>query len=123
MKRGHGRLMIAVMALVMASLACSVRMEGPTPTPSMTVAPTISPSMTATFSPSQCLVVRALAGGGGALNLRVGPGTSYAVITTLHDGQILVMDGVYGEWFGVRVVMDGNTKSGFVHSSYVEACP
>jgi len=123
MMRGHGRFFLSVMALVMASLACSVRMEGATLTPSMTNAPTSLPSMTATFVPSQCLLVRALAGGGGALNLRKGAGVSYPVITTLHDGQMLVMDGKEGEWFSVRVVMDGVVKSGYVHSSYVEVCP
>lgn len=76
----------------------------------------------ASIEPVRCLVVHALPGGGGALNLRTGPGTTYAVIATLQDGQELIDTGNSGEWFAVRVVMDGTALSGFVHSSYVEAC-
>lgn len=121
--RGHGRLVMAVMGMVMASLACSVEWDGvATSSPSMTVSPSPVPSMTATFQPDQCLLVRALPGGEGSLNLRAGAGTSYAVLAVLHDGQTLVMDGQSGDWFAVTLVMDGRTIAGYVHSDYVEAC-
>lgn len=69
-----------------------------------------------------CLLVHALPGGEGSLNLRAGAGTSYAVLAVLHDGQTLVMDGKSGDWFAVTLVMDGRTIAGYVHSDYVEAC-
>ena len=127
---GHGRLVMAVMALVMAvmaSLACSVEWSGvPTPAPSMTAVasstPSPVPSMTATYPPDQCLVVLAFEGDG-ALNLRTGPGTSYRVLTVLHDGQTLVMDGHSNGWYRVTAVMEGKTLKGWVNSGYVEACP
>lgn len=127
MRRGHGRAVMAVMVLVMASLACSVEWSGvQTPAPSMTApassTPAPTPSMTATYPPDQCLVVRAFEGVG-ALNLRTGPGTSYAVITTFHDGQVLVMDTERDGWYLVTAVMDGETLHGWVNSEYVEACP
>ncbi len=123
MKRGHGRLVMAVMAMVMASLACSVEWSGvESATPSMTATPTPTPSMTATYQPDTCLIVRALPGGDGNLNLRSGAGTSYAVITVLQDGQALVMDGQRGGWYQVSTVMDGVSMTGFVNSEYVEAC-
>ena len=124
MMSGHGRSVMAVMALVMASLACTVEWNGvPTPIPSMTVmAPPPTPSMTATFPADQCLVVRAF-DGAGALNLRAGPGTSYRVLTVLHDGQTLVMEDQRNGWSLVMAVMDGKTLRGWVNSAYVEACP
>lgn len=114
---------MAVMALAMASLACSVEWGGvDLQTPSMTATPTPTPSMTATYQPDTCLIVRALPGGDGNLNLRSGAGTSYAVITVLQDGQALVMDGQRGGWYQVSTVMDGVSMTGFVNSEYVEAC-
>ena len=121
--RGHGKVIFAVMALVMATMACSIQMGGVSPPPpSMTVMPTSYPSMTATQS-GYCYIVHSMTNGDGNLNLRSGPGENYPVITVVHDGQYLVMDDVNGEWLAVRVVMDGRVVSGFVHSSYVEACP
>lgn len=124
MNHGHGRSVMAVMALVVASLACTVEWSGvPTPIPSMTVmAPTPVPSMTATYPPDQCFIVRAFEGAG-VLNLRSGPGTSYRVLTVLHDGQTLVMEGQRNGWYRVTAVMDGKTQNGWVNSGYVEACP
>lgn len=127
MRRGHGSMVMALVMAVMASLACSVEWSGvPTVTPSMTApasathAPT--PSMTATYEPKQCLIVRAFEGAG-ALNLRKGPGTSYAVILTFHDGQKLVMEGQKNGWFLVVAVMDGKEVRGWVNADYVETCP
>ncbi len=123
MNTGHGRLVVAVMAMVMASLACSVEWEGgQTPPPSMTVSPSITPSMTATYQPEQCLIVRALPHGDGSLNLRTGPGTGYGVRAVLADGQKMVMDGKSGDWYAVGVVMDDALLTGWVNKAYVEAC-
>lgn len=124
MKNGHGKMVMAIMALVMASLACSVEWDGEKlQAPSMTATPVPTPSMTETNAPEPaCLIVRALPGGDGNLNLRSGAGTSYAVITVLQDGQALVMDGQRGGWYQVSTVMDGVSMTGFVNSEYVEAC-
>ncbi len=82
-----------------------------------------TPSPIASSVEEMCLVVRALPDGGGALNIRYGPGTSYAVITTLKDGQYLIEEGVSGEWFSVRIASSSNMVSGYVHSKYVKECP
>ena len=123
MNIGHGRLVMAVMAMVMASLACSVEWEGgQTSSPSMTVSPSITPSMTATYQPNTCLIVRALPNGDGSLNLRAGPGTGYGVRAVLADGQKMAMDGKSGDWYAVGVVMDGALLTGWVNKAYAEAC-
>lgn len=129
MKSGHGRLITAVMAAVMATLACSVEWQGVEYSPNSLPA---APSMTGTASPTlsmtdtppvdSCLVVESLPNDGGALNLRTGPGVEYPVLAVLHDGQTLVMDNRQGDWYAVMAVMDGRSLSGFVHSSYVEVC-
>jgi len=124
MKRGHGRLVMAVMAMVMASLACSVEWDGvESPTPSMTKSVPSNPSMTVAFRPTQCLIVHALPGGqGGALNLRAGAGTSYPVVAVLRDGQNLEMNGRSGDWLAVTVLVGDEIFTGYVHADYVEDC-
>lgn len=129
MKRGHGRLVMAVMALVMAvmaTVACSVEWSGvPTVSPSMTEA---EPSMTNTPLPSPTLDpscpahVRAAKGGDGALNLREKPSTSARVLLILADGEALSVVGGAGGWYEVRVTRDGTTLHGWVRADYVEAC-
>ena len=118
---------IFITFLLFSQFACYLEFgfsQSPTPTmtapASATHAPT--PSMTATYEPKQCLIVRAFEGAG-ALNLRKGPGTSYAVILTFHDGQKLVMEGQKNGWFLVMAVMDGKEVRGWVNADYVETCP
>jgi len=95
-------------------------------------APTLALLATATLAPEiassaptpqpACLVVRALPGGDGKLNLRSGAGTSYAVLAILQDGQELTEEGQSGEWYGVTIHTATGNISGYVHSSYVEPC-
>ena len=123
MKRGHGRLVMAVMAMVTASLACSVEWDGvESPTPSMTKSVPSIPSMTAAFRPTQCLIVHALPGGDGMLNLRAGAGASYAVVAVLRDGQNLEMNGRSGDWLAVTALVGDEIFTGYVHADYVEDC-
>lgn len=50
----------------------------------------------------------------GALNLREGPGTDYAVITTIPSGAIAKLLGQEGEWYYVTY----NGYTGYLHSDY-----
>lgn len=127
MNRGHGKTVMAVMVMVMAVMACSVKWEGVgTPSPSMTAPAQPKPSMTATLvsrEAGECLIVQAIPGAApGSLNLRSGPGTEYSSITVLSDGQLLTSSGLELEWYSVT--MQGNPAlAGYVNAAYVEACP
>lgn len=127
MKSGHGKMVMAVMAAVMASLACSVQWDGSNQlSPSMTENATATASMTATImpTPADCLKVQSLPSGGGSLNLRAGPGTGYAVRDVLADGQTLTKRGEADGWYSVSLLkVDGSRIYGFVRADYVEACP
>jgi len=128
MMAGRGRLVMVVMALALAVMACRVRFEGvPTP-PAMTRTPqpataTATPAMTATpVMAGACLVVHASPGDDGALNLRTGPGVKYPVLIALPDGQVLEMMSSGGDWYKVRVGMEGRALVGYVRANYVRAC-
>ena len=56
------------------------------------------------------------------LNLRSGPGTSFAAITLLKDKTVLQLLGVSGSWLEVSALdANGNPdKTGWVHSHYVK---
>lgn len=117
------QLLLYILLVFVSSLACqivTVTNELPS-APSANALPT-PVKLQPTPKPTACLIVRALPGGDGNLNLRSGAGTSYAVLAVLQDGQALAKDGERGDWYAVTVVMDGERVRGFVRSEYVEAC-
>ena len=123
MKKRHLHLGIAL--LIIPLLACQIVTVGSniTAPQSAKELPTLADALpTLANAANACLLVHALPGGEGSLNLRSGAGTSYPVLAVLHDGQTLVMDGQNGDWYAVTVVMDDGALSGFVHADYVEVC-
>lgn len=117
------KLLLYISLLVLPALACQIVTvtDVNPPAPLANSLPTPSQAEP-TPEPDTCIIVRALPGGDGNLNLRSGAGTSYAVITVLRDGQALAKDGQRGDWYAVSVVVDGERVRGFVRSEYVEAC-
>ncbi len=55
----------------------------------------------------------------GSLNLRVGPGSSFAVIGTLSNGTPLSILDTLNGWYQVAVTLSGQLVSGFVSTDYV----
>ncbi len=57
--------------------------------------------------------------GASALNLRTGPGTSFAVVTTLSEGTALSILSTLDGWYQVAVEKSGTLISGYVSANYI----
>ena len=59
---------------------------------------------------------------GSGLNLRTGPGTDFAAITTLKNGAIVQLLGIQGSWLQVSTVNDAGDadRTGWVFSRFVQ---
>lgn len=54
------------------------------------------------------------------VNVRQGPGTSYAVVTKVQGGQPLtILDQPNGSWYHVSFTQNGTAYTGYIHSNYV----
>jgi uncharacterized protein YgiM (DUF1202 family) len=51
------------------------------------------------------------------INLRAGPGTSYAVVESLSGGQGVTVVSESGEW--VKVLVDRDNRMGWIHRSLI----
>ena len=93
------------------SIPSTVCCPTPTSSPTATASPTVTPT------PGAAVVKPGPAQG---LNVRAGPGTSYAVIATLHAGSRLTPIGrdADGRWVEVCCVADG--QSGWVLAELVD---
>ena len=54
------------------------------------------------------------------LNVRTGPGTNYSRMGSVAQGTRLTVISVHGEWYKITCQMDGEIKTGYVHSDYVQ---
>lgn len=112
--------------LVVPTEFASSATPAPTATQTASSGTTPAPAPTATLvsrEAGECLIVQALPGAApGSLNLRSGPGTEYASITVLSDGQLLTSSGLELDWYSVTVQGDP-ALAGYVNAAYVEACP
>lgn len=102
-----------------------------TPTPKPTVTPKPSPALTVTPKPggstkppfSKDVKLKATINAD-TLNVRSGPGTSYAKVAGLKQGSAVtvyneVLDGTT-EWYGISFKTDGVTKTGYASSLYIK---
>jgi uncharacterized protein YgiM (DUF1202 family) len=89
-----------------------------TGTPAPTVTATATQSEVTTPSPVEtCRVATGYPNG--RLNFRSGPGTSYAVLHTVNEGEVLTVT-ERGDWLNVT---DRNGARGYVHSHYCKVKP
>ena len=51
------------------------------------------------------------------INLRSGPGTTYAIVETLSGGQAVTVVASSGEW--VKVLVDRDDRMGWIHKSLI----
>ena len=54
------------------------------------------------------------------LNVRTGPGTSYSRIGCVSQGTRLTIISVNGSWYKVTCQIEGDIRTGYVHSDYVQ---
>lgn len=52
---------------------------------------------------------------GSTVNMRSGPGTNYAIVTTIRFGQLVNVTGIEGDWSAIT----WNDKSGYMQSKYL----
>lgn len=109
-------------------------MDTPTPVAELPVAGITSSTFVATgnssaplppapATPTTCpSMVNAAKGGDGALNLRAGPGTSFAVIDPLADRETVYVSNCADQWCAVSMIRDGLPVAGFVREEYLEIC-
>lgn len=55
-----------------------------------------------------------------SLNMRQGPGTQHAVVTTLSRGQEVSILGEQAGWLEIEVQVEGRSVRGFVSASYIQ---
>jgi len=118
-------IVLYIALLMLPALACQIARVGsdfPAPPAPANALPTLEKTLPTLANAAACLIVRALPGGEGNLNLRAGAGTSYAVLAVFQDGQTLTETDKSGDWYAVTAVVDGRTIAGYVHSDYVEVC-
>ncbi len=100
-----------------------------TPTPKPTKAPTATVKPTATPKPGETVTVKQelklkATITASSLNVRSGPGTGYSKVGGLIKGNAItvisesMVDGA--EWYGISFQSEGETKTGYVLSTYVK---
>ena len=57
--------------------------------------------------------------GGSSLNVRSGPGTSYAKVTSLYDGNVVSIVGIDSGWYKITT---SSGTTGYVSSDYMVTC-
>ena len=57
--------------------------------------------------------------GGSSLNVRSGPGTSYAKVTSLYDGNVVSIVGIDSGWYKITT---SSGVTGYVSSEYMVTC-
>ncbi|MBZ0286151.1 MAG: SH3 domain-containing protein, partial [Anaerolineae bacterium] len=88
----------------------------PTATPTDTPTPTFTPSITPTFEPG--VTVRGVIDSDQSVNVREGPGRTFAPIAALTPGAIVQITGRNGDGTWLKVMLDDGTE-GWVSASLV----
>lgn len=105
------RFITLLLALALAACSPMAAIYDParTATPSATDNPTPTAPAAATEAPKICTVTA------DALNVRRGPGVSYAVIGYLYAGDIVTIQTQRGAWYEIG--------AGWIHSKFCEVKP